>query len=294
MSLINEALKKARQEAARREAQERGQPYPTTPRHLPRRRSGVPLAALAFALGFAALGAGAAWWLLAGRTGPAPAAEVSPAPQTQTPAPQTVAPQTVVPQTSAPQTTAPGGEGMPAASSATAPAETGAAPGRPGTDRIDARPATGSAAAEDNPLASAARARSQRPPGARTEPPEETRPDEETGQAASAGPVSGPVSGPVTGSVSGSAPPSSPPVSPPAPRTPPAAPGSEVFKGTARLADGRVLELEGIASGEAPVAVVNGRVLGLGEGVEGFILVAVENRRAVLRDGDRIVILELP
>ncbi|MEM7482138.1 MAG: hypothetical protein AAF481_13260 [Acidobacteriota bacterium] len=87
MSLINEALKKARVEAARREAAERGMPYPV----LPEAKASRPwiwalagAAALAVALAVFSLGSR----LGGGVDSPSPTAAVAPAP---TPVPVTIA-----------------------------------------------------------------------------------------------------------------------------------------------------------------------------------------------------------
>ncbi len=239
MSLINEALKKARHEAARREAMETGQPYPVTPRHLPRRRRGGPLPWILAGALLVALGAGATAWLLSGRT----AVQEMPAEPTE-----------------------PGPEGPAAASP-----DTAGSPSRDGESRPPA----------DSPADDASRSAAREP---RPEPTPDPAPADGAEIAPSPAPSAGGDVGPESlrrdtfGEAAATA----------------TETGTRTYKGTARLSDGRTLSLAGVATGDEPVAVVNGRVLGLGEGVEGFILEAVDSGRATLRDGDLIVILELP
>ena len=93
MSLINEALRKARKEAAERDAEERGVTYRPPRAHLPTERSWLPALA-GVALG--AVLAGVAFWLLLPRAEPSQkepfqaepaqteAAQAQQAPQTET------------------------------------------------------------------------------------------------------------------------------------------------------------------------------------------------------------------
>ncbi len=102
MSLVSEALRKARQEAAEKGARQRGMVFRTTlVLGADRERSGLGWIVGGIVVASALAGAGIAWWLIAGRPGtPAPAGPTSHAPAAASlpaPASATVAPVTPTP-----------------------------------------------------------------------------------------------------------------------------------------------------------------------------------------------------
>lgn len=225
MSLVSEALKKARQEASRREATERGVLYPPVPHHLPVVRPARP--AWPWAVGAAALAAtlvgGTA--LLVVRRAPSAADPASGSPT-----------------------------GSPAVAAAASPAPMeSAAP-------VAIPPPT---AALPSPAAAPARAEPTSP-----------RPTPRAATTAAVAPVP-----------AATAPPASP-IHPAAP----APPSMQTFVRHAELPDGTRLNLGGIAfSSGQPVALINGRALGPGEHVEGFLLARIEPDAVLLeRDGLRL------
>jgi hypothetical protein len=115
VSLISEALKRARLEAARREGEERGTVYASAPAYTPRRRQ-PPIAVVIAACAMAGLlaGAGAFWALRGGAPGSprpeAPKPAPAPALSAPVPAPQMPEPERAVPSsasTPAPESLAP-------------------------------------------------------------------------------------------------------------------------------------------------------------------------------------------
>jgi hypothetical protein len=67
-----------------------------------------------------------------------------------------------------------------------------------------------------------------------------------------------------------------------------------VFVRTAELLDGQLLDLGGIAWSETgPFALLNGRVVGVGESVRGYLVTEISPQEVVLQLADDRVVLRL-
>jgi hypothetical protein len=74
---------------------------------------------------------------------------------------------------------------------------------------------------------------------------------------------------------------------------PPAPPGARVYLGVADLGATR-LELDGIvASATDPVAMINRKLLGIGEGVDGWVVEKIEPKQVTLHGGSETIVLRL-
>ena len=221
MSLIGEALKRARLEAARREGEERGTAHSSMPAYLPARRRSRAGAVAATALA-ALVGAGAVYFLLR----QPPATSSAPATLPHPPLLGKEGP------TAADTRTDPAAP-VPSASTAAATAANSAEPPRP------------------SPIPSAPR--SQPPPAA--------------------APTA--------------------PASRPAPGADPVPPGARVYVRLAKLGATQ-LELDGIvASPTDPVAMIKRKLMGIGEGVEGWVVEKIEAKQVTLRGGRDTIVLRL-
>ncbi len=70
-------------------------------------------------------------------------------------------------------------------------------------------------------------------------------------------------------------------------------PGARVFVSVAQLGPTR-LELDGIvASPTDPVAMINRRLLGVGEGLDGWVVEKIEAKQVTLRGGRETIVLRL-
>jgi hypothetical protein len=253
MSLISDALKRARQEAARQDSLRQGVPYAVGVADSPVRRTpwisllaglgaGCILAAAVFALAFFAGWGPSRKPTIEARTAEIPAA----VPQSPVAAPVAEITESVAP---APLPTVPPQE--------------------------KAAPAPASKPAPELPRV----AEERRPaPQVETTPPVVRRPPPETVPAA---PAPAPIAE----------------VERPAPAPVPAAPTSatlaensgslvegQVYTGEVPVPGGGSLKLNGIVfSQDHPIAVLDGRVMGPGESVQGFTLVAIESGRVKLQ-----------
>jgi hypothetical protein len=236
LSLVNDALKKARHEQAVKEARAHGLPDPLPLSYNPYRpKSRTPPLVAALAVGLLVLAAAGATWFLAARTTPAPGPSpvatpvtppsAQPVPQAPPPAPEPAS----LPSTEKPPGQARGGARAPEAP----PAARALAPS-PSVER-EARQGTNVPAPQPAPQ----------------------------------------------------------------PAPPPAAPAAAVadgavFRRKMPLPDGTTLELGGIAfSDVAPFAYLNGRLVGVGEGVAGWRIVAIERTGVRLSDGTTTVRIDL-
>jgi hypothetical protein len=255
MSLISDALKKARQEAARQDSLRQGVPYAMGAVEAPARSplitllaglgAGCVLAAASFALAFFA-----GWGPFHKGAAPAPASRVAVA----APAP--------VP---------------PAAPAASAPEPAATLVEVPAVSTVSATPP----AAVPKPSPAAPRLETPVPPAPRPAP-------------AAAAPSPLPVE-PLPDPTPNTAPvPTAPPPEAPAPQPAPpvAAPAAaaggleegKVYTGEVPIPGGGQVKLNGIAySQDHPVAVLDGRVMGPGESVGGFTIVAIESGRVKLQ-----------
>ncbi len=247
MSLIGEALKKARQEAARQDALRQRTPYAVGAADSPDRRAGVLplLAGLGAGCLIAAILVAAAW-----SAGWGPFARPA---QPSQKAVQVA--ETAPPSPASPPATIETGASQPAVPEAVPPAiiedETAAPPVR----EIRPQPSIEPRPAE--------------PPAVRPSP---------------APPAAAPVQE--------ERPPAAPPISPPpAPARSAPAPAAgaanlvdgHVYAGEVPVPGGGTLKLNGIAySQERPVVVLDGRVMGTGETIQGFTIVAIEAGRVKL------------
>ncbi len=254
MSLINEALKRARVEAARRDAAEKGVPPSALPVYVPRRRRPWLAPLVGFATGLLAVGvAGGAFWLVRRPTSPenpsvaavearGPAMEVTAAPATATPEATMVM--------ADPRTTPP----------AAPIEETAAAP-----------PPSGSG----SPLRKRG-VRGDSPPVATMPPP---APIEETAAAAL----------PPSGSGSSSRPATRAPEAQRRARGPAPGPSDELdgqtFLRQVEPPGGKPVKVGFIVWSAAPFASVNGQLLSPGQSVDGYTLLAVERDRVELEGG---------
>ena len=267
MSLVSEALKKAQREAAAREARDKGLPPPlhapaSQPFRAKRKRGPGPAAAIAIAALLVAAGGGLLLWRKAGERPAAPQAREEKAPEKEGLA--TAAP---VASSQAGVTPAPGGV-------AAAPAEPVPVP----------TPALGPA-----PVASAA------PTSA---PVSAASTDRTATAAAPATPSMGAFqSAPATATATPSPAPQRV-VAPAPPAVPPPAAagkgGPEGFVRETTLADGTRLHLGGIAYSEAaPLAYLNGKLVGVGEHVEDCRVARIERGRVALECAGATIVLNL-
>lgn len=261
MSLISDALKKARQDAARHDAGRIDGAPPALPRHMPIRRdpprAWVPALLGGFA-GAALVTAALLWWLRpanapaesaavggATRTAATPAAAVS-RPRTA----DSAAPTPGVPSSATPVSIVPPAGSTATLAEVTLPAALSSEPiplpASGPTERVRPTPTPRPAAAAAKDGAGAA-------------------PERAPGDA-------------------------SPSVAPTAAAPPPTA--TELPPYRIRLADGRELVLNGIAAGEGvPVALVNRRAVGIGESVDGWQVTRIEPKQVELtRDGERVIL----
>ncbi|HEX4495048.1 MAG TPA: hypothetical protein VIE43_05200 [Thermoanaerobaculia bacterium] len=256
MSLISDALKKARAEAARQDSLRQGMPYAIGVADAPVRRApwisllaglgaGCILAAGVFALAFFA-----GWGPFRKPAMETPAAAVAEASIAPPPAP---------------------------ASQAPAPS---ALPAAPAGERLAATPPLQPPAA--SPLQTSIEApRQPLPPPADAAPPIARNPAPETAPPA---PTPTPAPAPV---VQAPAPVPAAPTQP-APAAPEAASGGLVegntYSGEVPVPGGGSVKLNGIVfSPDHPIAVLDGRVMGPGENVQGFTVVAIEAGRVKLQ-----------
>jgi len=69
---------------------------------------------------------------------------------------------------------------------------------------------------------------------------------------------------------------------------------SRVFVGQARLQDGQILDLEGIAWSESePYALLNGQVIGVGELIRAYRVTEIQQDQVILEQGDDRIVLHL-
>jgi hypothetical protein len=247
MSLISDALKKARQEAARQDSLRQGVPYAMGAAEAPPRSPLITLMAglgvgCVLAAAFFALAFFAGWGPFHKAAPPAPEARMAAVPPPApiaTPTPTVIATDPAVP---APQAMPP-----------VRPAPAARLPEPPAPPAP--RPAPTAAAASPLPV--------------------ETVPDPT----------------PNTATVQAAPSPEAPapqPAPPAAPTAPAAASGGledgKVYTGEVPVPGGGLVKLNGIAySQDHPVAVLDGRVMGPGESVGGFTIVAIESGRVKLQ-----------
>ncbi len=306
MSLIDEALRKARLEAAQKDAERRGHPSPAASSGLPgrpawrRSRRGPLTAGVIAAVVLVAISLAAGMYLgrrpggvaVSDDSGSTPVAAGVTAPAAAGAGAQ-----------AGPATVPPANGPSPAVSAAAA--SPGAEPGgaeAAATDGVrdrEASPAAGPPAGAPRLPAATEREAPDTPAGSRGESPLET--DSSTPEPSESGVAAGPQ--PAT-------PPAQPPGTEPlqAPQNPPSstagvpAPGSSpsrkpassaahldadggpVYRREAPTASGGKLALSGIAWRETdPVAVLNGEILGVGEGTAGYSITGIERDRVHLR-----------
>lgn len=264
MSLIDEALKRARMEAAQRAAESEGLPYPAIPRHLgPPRKRPVWLAVIALLLAVAG-GVALGRWLAAGPPPGPPSAEVA---RPAAPAQQAGA---------APATPVASEEpGRPAAAAATAtPTAPPSSAAPPETARRESAVAVQETPPQRSPAPPAAAAVPTRPaPSAAAEP----------GRDETTAPVTDPDSGLVLV----------------LPDAPPAGAGgdeavAERFLQEVTLPDGSAIELGGIAWSEnGPFALINGRVVGPGTAVGRYTVETIGPEHVLLAGEGRRIRIDL-
>jgi hypothetical protein len=247
MSLVNDALKKAQREAAAREAQVKGLPEPLASGPQPfrarrRRAPGAAAAALAALAATLVVVAGGGALFLFSRGEPEPPRQAS------------------------------GREAPEKGSVSPSPPAASAEPVGPASSRPRAAPTDvpeGAAAAAAPERTALAQGAGREPTG---EAPAAPSP-ELLSNAAAPAPAS--ISPPPSGA------PASGSDAPPTARTAPAEPRTHVREVT--LEDGRTIRLGGIAYSEtAPLAYLNGRLLGVGEFVEGCPVRRIERGRVLL------------
>jgi hypothetical protein len=265
MSLINDALKRARLEAARQQAESEPGAFASAPSHVPPRSPTARIVGVLAAV-VALVAATVLFWRAGNEITSAPAADVAtvaprdelapserirPAPADALPTAQAAGPATAA---------APASESAPAASQPTlretAPPTASAEPGtRPADDREAPAPQPAARAAAPEPELPTQPQPVARPPvNEKSPPPSQAAPNDAPG---------------------------------PAPAATPTALDGRTFTKTAQLSGGRELHLQGIAwSDTHPVAMVNGRALGIGEGLEGFLVEAIDPDFVTLRGGD--------
>lgn len=280
MSLISEALKRARAEAAQREAAEKGLPDRPSPARLPRRRRSavVPTVVVVVLLG---VSVGAAFWLGRRSVEPPPAsgrgsAVTAPVPSTAGGEPGRAS----------------GGEPRPAANLPPSAAERPAAP-------VASTPGPGGAPA-DHPSAPASGTAAEAPRASSgdTVPRDLGSIANRVPRAPAAAPAPVPARPSSTVPAGSAAAPShrsAPAAATPASAAPVAEPSDgESFVRRLPLPGGKVIELGGIAWSESePIAVINGELTGRGQIVDGYTVDAIEPGRVWLRKGETTVFLKL-
>lgn len=260
MSLVSEALKKAQREAAAREARDKGLPPPLTanasqPFRARRRRTPATWAALALAALLVGAGLGVLLWNRAGQGAAATGGgREEEAPERTAPAADAVAAAAQPEVSRAPATAVPSsGEAAPAAPLATTAWSAPVAVATPVRTATAAAPSTPSMEASASAPATAAATPS-----------------------------------PASRQVAATAPPTVPPPAAAAKR------GAATFVREATLADGTRLHLGGIAySDAAPLAYLNGKLVGTGEHVEGCRVARIERGQVSLDCGGVATILTL-
>ena len=269
MSLINEALERARQEAIRRQAADRRIPPPPMPHRVAGERIGWKVAAGLMAATLVVSLIALSLVLRGDRSGPDTVASVQGPP----PGPQTAS--TVVPQAALP---------------AEVQQPTGTSPPPTATNPESAAQRATVVAAEPPPAASgeAQPPTVLMPPVAeptRRSPPRQPSPT-----------IEQPVSGPAV------AEPTSRSSAPATVQNPPEDGGDDgeetsaasVFVQQAELEDGTRLQLEGIAwSAIGPFALLNGRVVGVREYVEGYAVVAISQEEVELEGPSGRIVIRL-
>jgi hypothetical protein len=258
MSLISDALKKARQEAARQDSLRQGVPYAVGSVEPPARRN--PLLPLFAGLGAGCLAAGIlfavaymAGWGPFGK--PAPEARVAEtaAPPAGVQSVEPAAPPTAAVVTETTETTPPSVQAAPQETPPTAPAPEEPQP------QIEMRPTV--------PI---------EPPAVRPEPQATPPPSPVEERLAPAPPV-----------------PQAPPVSAaPAPEASGDLTDARVYVAELPVPGDEPVKLNGIAfSQDQPVAVLDGRVMGPGETIKGFTIVSIESGRVKLQGHGTTVFL---
>lgn len=275
MSLISDALKKARQEAARQDAAQRGLPYAVGGAEAARRNGLAGPLVAGLAAGAVLVGAGALAAYL-GHWGPwrEPGGErlAQAPPAVPAAAPQRVGTAPVPPAFSLPP---PSPEISPASPAGALPAggELGGGAGDRGdrndgndrSDRLDQSPRSA-------PGAPSIDLRPATPPAsvpAQTQPP--------ASSSAPVRPAPTPVQAPAPA-------PPAPRAAPPSGETAPAEGGEErVYAGEVPVPGGGTLRLSGIAFSDNPVAVIDGKIVGRGEVVQGYTIVEIQRGRVRLQ-----------
>lgn len=291
MSLIDEALKRARQEAARQDAAQR-YAYPATPVQVPlrdRSRSSL-LVGLVAGLLIGVVAIAGTLWVTKGRSGPETTVAQGPAASPDTGsaaapiAVEELEPAPPAPAEEIPVLPSPTPEPVPVqiVPQGAAPQPEPSRPVEPSEPRVEIQPRP---AAPVEP-----RAEPRAPVAVPAEPrAAEPAPTAPTVSTAPAPPLL--YVPPATGSEA------APPPSHTGPGTAPAAtePGlnGRTFVRELPVPGGGKLELRGIASGSQPAALINGRVLARGEVIEGFTVVGVESRRVELKGYGATVYLSL-
>ena len=275
MSLISEALKEARHEAARQEAIRQGSFYPRVPHHGPPgiRRRLWPLAVAAAILVLTVFGA-TWWWLRPSSPGP------TDIPVAATETPVADASHRVSDDS---QDASPVRAPLPVEPVVTTSVDSPAS--RAGAGTTAESPSISASAVSAEPTGSADSTMpvvSQAEPFATPEPvPPPTAPQGLPNSATQRQPTVEP-------------PPRAAVASTIDPAPPPPSAGPLTFRREAYLQDGTRLSLGGIAwSPSRPVALINGRVIGIGEIAEGFTLQEVQRGYVYLKRLDQVVILTL-
>jgi len=280
MSLVSEALKKAQREAAAREAREKGLPPPlhspaTQPFRAKRKRGPGPAPALAIAALLVAAGLSVLFWNRAGQDAATPpAGREEKAPDREEAAPGAFG-ASAEPKVDTERTTASSAPGEMVPPEAPAPDRSDRVAGASAGAPLSALPAT--AAAAPVPVPTPDRTATAVAPAA---------PSMEAFQGASATAAATPSRAPRQAAA-----PAPPAVPPPVAA---AEGGAASFVREATLADGTRIHLGGIAySDAAPLAYLNGRLLGVGEHVESCRVARIERGRVSLDCGGRATILTL-
>jgi hypothetical protein len=262
MSLIDEALKRARQEAARQDEAAREQRYRQVPvipglRPRPRRNWLLPVVIVACLL--AGLGLGLA---LSSRGGDDQRAAVPP-PAAPPPSPSAIP---------SPQPTQAAAAPEPAEEKPAPPVVVEEKPAPPPAPEPAAPPAR-PAPAEEPAIADMRQREIELRPAREPEP-------------------TAPAPAPVA---QAPAPVPSPETTAPAPAAPAAATGQvRTYQQEMPLAGGGTLRLNGIAYSEQPVALFGDKVVAPGESVAGYKVVAIEAKRVRLEGQGGVVVLEMP
>lgn len=244
MSLISDALNKARQEAARQEAVRQRVPYAVGAIEPPRRGATGPLLA-GILVGCLAVGGLFGVAYLAGW---GPWQEVKPEPGP------------AVAEAPPPLASAP----TPAADPSIAPTQ------RPPLEPVKETP-------------------SPKPPPDAVPPPAETPPPQPSPVPVAPPPVETPPP-----AVAETPPPALPTPAPPAPPAQPTPSEAKSYVGEVPVPGGGVLRLNGIAfSEQSPVVVLDGRVMGPGESVQGFTIVEIQRDRVRLEGHGETVYVSL-